>query len=403
MKPFPPVILVLLPRLLLAMSMAAVGATGARSSELIRVEMSASHWRMLEPDSMGPKGQAEFQLKEGFPEGLLVLKAGSAELNGYAFHDGTIEYDFKSLAADMPAVQFRVHGPDRAPNGEEVYERLFGDERASDDGIQYAPMIHGFMLWDTYPQYQGAAPVVDGWNHVRVVVYGKRMRVYVNRSVDPVLSVDNLESGSEQGALRLRGPAMFANLVVFPDRVDGLSPRPEPDMTANDPGIVRQWQVSPLAPMLAGHEPGYGEMPRDASVWHGSSSERGGLLNLNRRYVLSDDPTEIGWLRFQVVAQGAGTRRLQLGWLGQVWVFVNGQPVGTAKNFYDPEGERRAPDGRLSLQNGAMDLPLRRGSNEVAIALHAGVHDDMRPQTKYGWGIMARFPSPTGLAFPPHG
>jgi len=392
--------IVYLARLVAIALVVAANITGARSSEPIRVEMSAQHWRMLEADSMGPKGQAEFHLKEGFPQGLLVLKAGSAELDGLTFRDGTIEYDFKSLAADMPAVQFRVRGPDKAPDGEEVYERLFGDERASNDGIQYAPMIHGFMLWDTYPQYQGPAPLIDGWNHVRVVVSGQRIKVYVNRSVDPVLSVGNLESGSAEGALRLRGPGIFANLIVLPDKVDRLPPQPEPDVAAHDPGMVRHWQTSPLTPLLVNHAPGYEEMPRDASAWRDISSERGGLVNLNRQHTLSDEPAAIGWLRFLVTAQQASTRRLQLGWLGEVWVFVNGKPVATAKNFYDPENERRDPDGRLSLQNDTMDLPLQAGLNEVAIALHASVHDDMRPQTKYGWGLVARFPNPTGLTFP---
>lgn len=348
---------------------------------------------------MGPKGQADFHLKEGFPQGLLMLKAGSAELNGLTFRDGTIEYDFKSLAADMPGVQFRVSGPDNAPDGEEVYERLFGDQCASNDGIQYAPMIHGFMLWNTYPQYQGPAPVFDGWNHVRIVVSGKRMKVYVNRFVEPVLSIGNLESGSKEGLLRLRGPAIFANLVVTPDETDRLSPKPEPDITSHDPGMVRHWQMSRLTSLLTNHIPSYGEMPRDADAWHTVSSERGGLVNLNRQYTLSDKPAAIGWLRFAVVAKQPGMRRVQLGWLGGIWVFVNGKPVAAVKNFYDPQNERRSPDGRLSMQNYALNLVLQRGVNEVAIALHAGVHDDLRSQTKYGWGIMARFPDSTGLSF----
>ena len=86
----------------------AVGiAVPACAVEPIRVPMSSDHWHMLPSDSMGPQGNAEFLRKEGFPRGLLVLKAGSAALDGLIFRNGTIDYDFKPLAADMPGLQFR--------------------------------------------------------------------------------------------------------------------------------------------------------------------------------------------------------------------------------------------------------------------------------------------------------
>ena len=381
----------------------ALGALLAHAAEPIRrpirVPMSADHWRMLEADSMGPRGDAEFLRKEGFPQGLIVLKAGSAALDGFVFRNGTIEYDFKPLAADMPGLQFRVSGNERAPDGEEVYERMFGDQRASDDGIQYAPMIHGFMLWNVYPQYQNAAPFVDGWNHVRVVVSGRRMKVYINRSAEPVLSVGKLEGGSMFGAIHLRGPAVFANLAITPDAVDGLSPQPEANPTAQDKGIVRHWQMSPLQPLTRTHTPAYTEMPADRNAWRSVEAEQGGLLNLNRRFTASDDPASLVWLRYTVQADHTQTKRVSLGWIGETWIYVNGKLLTQGKNFYEPEGERRDPDGRLALENGSFDLPLLAGPNEIAIALYSSVHDDLRARTRYGWGLMMRFADPRGLSF----
>ena len=284
------------------------GVLCARAVEPIRVLMSADHWHMLEADSMGPKGDAQFIRKEGFPQGLLLLKAGSASLDGLTFRNGTIEYDFKPLAADMPGLQFRVSGTGRALDGEEVYERMFGNERASDDGIQYAPMIHGFMLWNVYPQYQSHAPLINGWNHVRLVVSGRRMKVYINGSTEPTLSVGELESGSMAGALRVRGPTVFANLVVTLDAVDGLPPKPQPDPTAGEKGIVRHWEVSPLQPLTRMHTPAYSEMPTDLSAWRTVDAERGGLLNLNRQFTVSKDPPVLIWLRYTVNADHAGRR-----------------------------------------------------------------------------------------------
>ncbi|WP_263382179.1 hypothetical protein [Granulicella arctica] len=366
----------------------------------IKVQMSVGHWHTLPADSMGPKGEAQFLRKEGFPDGLLVLKAGSAALDGLSFRDGTIEYDFKPLAPDMPGLQFRVSGTEASPEGEEVYERMFGDERASNDGIQYVPLIHGFMPWNAYPQYQNRAPMIDGWNHVRVVVSGRRMKVFINRSTDAVLSVGNLESGSASGAVHLRGPAIFTNLIVTPGEVGGLASEPELDPTARETGIIREWQASSLQSLVKLQTPAYSEMPSEANCWHPVDSERGGLLNLNRQYVASEGPPMIGWLRFNVTAKHAESKLVSLGWIGEVWIFANGTLLTTGKNFYYPEKERREPDGRMAFENGSFKIPLHAGTNEIAIALYASVHDDLRTRTKYGWGLMMRFQDPSGLTFP---
>ncbi len=276
---------------------------------------------------------------------------------------------------------------------------MFGDCRASNDCVQYVPVIHGFMLWNVYPQYQNQAFVLDGWNHVRLVVSASRLNVYVNYQPTPALPIGHLESGSAEGSIKLRGPALFANLVITPDATGGLPDRPAPDPTANDPGIVRHWQLSPLVPLPSPRNPAYSTLPTRADAWKKIDADHNGLVNLNRQYTASDDPSALGWLRFHVQAAQAGTRRVSLGWLGEVWIFANGKLVTQGKNFYDPEGERRNPDGRLSLDNGSFDLPLQQGTNEIAIALFASGHDDLRPRTRYGWGLIMRFADPRGLAF----
>ena len=74
------------------------------------------------------------------------------------------------------------------------YIRSLPDCRAENDCIQYSPMINAFMLWNVYPEYQKRAPVFpDGWNHVRLVVSGKRMNVFINDSVRPLPCLDREE------------------------------------------------------------------------------------------------------------------------------------------------------------------------------------------------------------------
>jgi hypothetical protein len=68
--------------------------------------MDASHWHGLGADSMGSKGNPEFTREEGFPQGLMTLKEGSAGRDGLTFKDGTIEYDFKAIGEGAPGKRF---------------------------------------------------------------------------------------------------------------------------------------------------------------------------------------------------------------------------------------------------------------------------------------------------------
>jgi hypothetical protein len=373
----------------------------AHAVDPIQVPMNADRWHGLEADNMGPKGNVEFSRKEGFPLGMMTLKEGSAALDGVTFKDGTIEFDFKPLDADMPGIQFRVNGAGTSENAEEVYFRTFPDCRGENDCLQYTPVIHGFTLWNVYPQYQNRAFVLDGWNHVRLVISGHRMTVYVNDQPQPALSVGNLEGESMDGTIHLRGPAVYANLVITPGAVDNLPPQPTPDPTDEDSAIVRHWQLSGLIPYPALKAPAYSEMPTAVQSWHAVDAERGGLVNLNRQYAAGDQPAAISWLRYSVDAKQPGMKQVSLGWLGEVWIYVNGKLVTDAKNFYSSKTERRGPDGRLSLENDSFDLPLHAGTNEVVIAMYPGIHDDLSPRTKWGWGIVMRYSDMSGLSFAP--
>ena len=361
----------------------------ARTSQVI--SMTSSHWHPV-----SDKPDVQYVMKEGFPDGIIVLKSGDLALNDLSFRDGTIEFDMKPLAEDIPGIRFRQRDHQ---NGEEFYIRSFPDCRAENDCIQYSPVINGFMLWNVYPEYQKRAPVfADGWNHVRLVVSGKRMNVFLNDSGQPTLAVDELLGDTQQGGLELHGPAAFANLVVTPGKTDGLSPVPLPDSMGNAAGIVHAWKLGPLTPLHYGSAPTYAETPQDPKMWKSIRSERFGVVNLNRQFSASKEPPALTWVRTSVDSDRDQRKQVSLGWIGQAWIFVNGSLIDSGKNFYYPESERRRPDGRLSFQNGSFSIPLHAGHNEIVIALYSSVHDDDRTRTAYGWGLAMRYDDMRGLA-----
>ena len=209
------------------------------------------------------------------------------------------------------------------------------------------------------------------------------MNIFVNGASVPTLAIGRLEGDVLEGGLLLQGPASFANLVVIPDRVEGLSPEPVSDATKGDRRFLREWMVSPPATLPDGKEPAFAEMPNTEQNWRPLSAEREGLVNLSRQDGL---PTGRGaralaWLKATVDSENAQTKHVSIGWTREIWIFVNGKLVFADKNLYQPPAARKSPDGRLSLENGSFDLPLEKGKNEITVAL---------ANNFYGWGLEMR-------------
>lgn len=360
----------------------------AWAGEPVNVPMTAAHWRA--------DGDTAFLAHEGFPEGILDVKSGSAVLRGANFHNGTIAFDMEidPNASGIPSIEF--HRQDTA-SAEEFYLRPGPDCPPSDDCVQYAPVTHGVMLWDFYPEYQASAPVrATGWNHVRLVISGRRMDVYINHQLAPCLRVGELEGDTSAGGISLQGQALFANLVLTPGAVDGLPPYPARDPSAKDPGLIRHWLLSPPYRLPANHAVAIADMPSSAHAWKPIAAERGGAINLSRRYG-SPAPVpaaSVVWLKTTIDSSRERDEQVAIGWLRAVWVFANGKPVFAGENYYYPPAARRVPDGRLSLQNGTFRLPLKKGANQIAVALS---NDFPQGHAHYGWGLVLKLHSPGGL------
>jgi len=373
---------------------AGAGASGPAASQSI--SMMSAHWH-----SVGNQTDVQYEEQEGFADGIIRLKSGDIALNDASFRDGTIEFDIKPLAEDIPGIRFRVRDHQ---NAEEFYIRSFPDCRAENDCIQYSPVIHGFMLWNVYPEYQGKAAVFPGgWNHVKLVVSGKRMNVFINDAAQPTLEVGELLADTAEGGFELHGPAVLANLIVTPGKTDGLSRTPSIDEVGSNAGIVHAWELGPLTDLHYGSAPTYAERPENHANWIQVHSERFGVVNLNRQFNASQEPSSLTWLRTFVDSDREQSKQVSLGWIGQVWIFVNGNLIASDRNYYYPESERKRPDGRLSLENGTYSIPLHRGRNEITIALHSSTHDDARSRTAYGWGMAMRYNDLSGLTLEKNG
>jgi len=352
----------------------------AQAAEPITITMTADHWQTKE--------NAEFLRQLGFFHGLMRLNSGNAVLKGITFSDGTIEFDVNTIGRGAPGIAFRQQDEG---NFELLYLRPDPNCPAFRACIQYAPQTHGVLLWDLFPQYETRAPLREnGWNHIKMVVSGRRMNVFVNDATSPTLEVGRLEGDTMKGGLRLQGPGTFANMVITPDAVDGLSPEPARDPLDGDRGLVRNWRLSTFSALPNGKDPMYNEMPGASQEWKTISTERNGLVNLSREYglPLPEPNRAVAWLKTTITSDGKQTKKVDIGWTRELWVFVNGKLVYGDKNLFEPERARKAPDGRCSLENGAFTLPLEAGDNEVAVAI---------ANNFFGWGLMLRLADTEGV------
>ena len=365
---------------------------GPLAHESVQIAMTEQQWQ-----ASNAKTKIEFVRLEGFPLGLLNVKSGVAALKGVTLRDGTIEFDVKTDSTGMPGIHF--HQADDN-TGELIYFRPGSNCPASNDCVQYAPITQGATQWDLFPQYQRAAPLnTPGWNHVKIVLSGRRMNLFVNHSLLPVLSVGRLEGDALSGGIRLQGPAIYANLSLTPNAVDGLSPVPVIDPTAKDGRYVRVWQVSPVSILPPGKQPSFADMPSALERWQPVDAERDGLINLSRLYK-TPDPANLrctAWLKTTILSDRDQTRQVAFGWIREAYVFVNGKLIVSGRNFWDPPGPKRTPDGRLSLENASFDMPLRKGANEIVVAID---NQETDSPTHYGWGLELRFFDASGLTMP---
>jgi hypothetical protein len=356
----------------------------------------------MTPAKWQAKGDVSFQHDQARQD-ILVVNKGYAELKNTNFSNGTIEFDTKFVGERITGITFRQH----ADAADALYFRPSADCAVSEECIQYMPTAHHLFEWDLYGQYQTHAPInPDGWNHIKLVLSGARMNVFVNDAHAPTLAVETLVGGFPDGSIRLHGPASYAHLSIAPNVVDGLPAVASSDAAKDDFRYVRHWFASKPFVMPSrmdtalqentGIDPVYSSMPKQTASWKSIALDPGGLVNLTRWYGDAQTGQAITgiWLKTTINADHDQIKHVDMGWTREVWVFVNGKLAFQSKNLYGIKGASKEPDGRLSLTNGSFDLALQKGANQVAVAIDDNFAGG---QQHWGWGLEMRLANTDGI------
>lgn len=352
----------------------------------ITLELDPEHWLFQE-------GNVEFLKYKGRKAIKLNPMSGEMFYKDLNFTDGTIEFDVEvDQASPFPTIYFRAQIDSQS--AEHVYLRTgtAGKSHAM-DAVQYASIINRVNLWDLQHEFQTSAEIRIGeWNHVKLMVSGKQLRVYVNHPSRPNLEIPCMEGNTSDGLIGIGtgfpGQVVFTNIIVKPGVTDDLSPYPGADLTRHDTRYLRNWEVSQPQSLDLGKEVNANMIPPSDSKWEPIKTERRGLLNLSRKFGISESRRMV-WIKAIIHSDFDQRQWMDLGFSDEIWVFVNGTPVYLDKNLY-AQNMRKSPNGRISLENSTFLLPFKEGENELLIA----VANDF-----YGWGIIARLKALDGLKF----
>jgi hypothetical protein len=242
------------------LTLIAVGQTTKnkkQQSNEVKVAMTASNWEF-------PEKTVEFINHKGVPSARIL--GSKMVLKDFQFSDGTIEFDIEPQEEPFAGIFFRMKDHDE---GEYFYLRIgLAGNPVAMDAVQYAPFIKGVNLWDLLDHYQGPANFKKSeWNHIKMLVSGRQMLVYVNDMNTPTLEIPRLEANVTSGTLAFNGRCVIGNLVVKHGEVEGLPAREGFDPTHHDSRYIKSWQINDPQKLPRGRELHEGDIPKLAITW----------------------------------------------------------------------------------------------------------------------------------------
>ena len=179
----------------------------------MKIPFDLQRW-VYEPQRTSVRASTQFPGEQELVQtgGLGTL----AYLKDFQFTDGTLEVDL--VGGYYLGLAFRVQPQqgNAEPRGESLYVRV--EKNEAEGTAQSFPLGTGESD-DTFfgPPLDGPVPLIPQgqWFHLRIDVEGRQLKVFMNRSAQPVHVVDMLHYAPASGSIGLRSwGGSFANLRV---------------------------------------------------------------------------------------------------------------------------------------------------------------------------------------------
>lgn len=239
-----------------------------------------------------------------------------------------------------------------------------------------------------YPEYQAATLFeADKPNHLKIVINGQQMRVYVNDMSRPALQIPKLEGRGNGTAIAIDGGMLVSNFLIKPDVVENLPAIAAPDLTDHDANFIRNWSITAPFSLELGKEIYTLGLPKADTYTDTLMAEAKGMVNITKKFG-GNVPRRVIYLKAKIISESQQKIGMALGFSDEVWVLLNNQMIFVDKNIYLQAPIRKYPEGRISLLNSKLELPLKQGDNDLVIA----IANDF-----YGWGVIARLDRMEGV------
>ena len=381
---------------LLVCSMALTNAS-ARPPDPLESAAHSQTPRTLSVPADSPRWDLQGQAKAAEYQGrkCLFLDGGAAALNDFEMRDGVVDVDVATPASrGFFGIQFRIAND--GANAEWVYLRQH--KSGLPDALQYTPVLNTGLNWQIYngPGFTGAVDIPkDVWFHLRLEVVGAQAKLYVKDMEKPALVMNDLKSGVQKGQVALAvltGATYFSNFEIR-TTPDATWERHLPPMP---PGTLTKWSLSPSYDALERNlERPLPPSEIDVIRWQDVEAEPPGFVVINRyresphpRVSFANDFSKrmepqpgmkVVYGRTSIDSDRDQVRKLYIGYSDDVSVFLNGKILfrgRSAQNFRDPGFL-----GIVNPENDAVYLPLKKGSNELMLAVS---------ELGGGWGFICR-------------
>jgi len=359
--------------------------------------LAAAEAESFPPDSprwqLGPKAKLTSYL--GRP--CLDLEDDVAMLKDFEMADGVIDAD---MAGDGSRGFYNILFRTQANrDGEIVYLRPH--KTGLDDAQQYTPVLNGGGPWQIYNGHGFTAAVEiprNVWFHVRLVVTGAQARFYVSNMTVPSLVINDLKTGMHSGGVG------FYGVHVSNIEIRRMPPANwERHELAMPPATIVNWRLSPSLDALERDlEHPLSKSESDSMNWQVVKAEPPGFVVINR-YRKDPDvvPTfardfskrlepqkgmKVVYARTTIISEQDQIKKLNIGYSDDVSVFLNGKILyrgRSAQRFRDPGFL-----GIVNAENDALYLPLRKGPNELFLAVS---------ELTGGWGFICRLDDMNGI------
>jgi hypothetical protein len=333
---------------------------------------------------------AEYQQRKA-----IRLNGGAATVKEMELRDGIIDVDFVSPGGRaFFGPQFRID--EENGSGEWVYLRPH--KSGLPDALQYTPLLNGSLMWQIYngSGFTGRLEIPkDTWFHLRLEIVGAQAKLYVVDMEKPCLTMNDLKSGNQKGLIsfaNLTGTVYLSNLEIR-ETPPAAWERHLPQMP---PNTLTDWDLSPDYDALARDlERPLSDAESSAMTWQDVKAEPPGFVVVNRyrqgpslRVSFSDDFSKrlepqkgmkVVYARTTIIAERDQIKKLSIGYSDDVSVFLNGTILfrgRSAQNFRDPGFL-----GIVNPENDAVYLPLKKGPNELLLAVS---------ELGGGWGFICR-------------